>query len=181
MAVVGFSGHFVVASDAPDDWVRHQLPDGDFLAPLGPRFLAALGRRLGRRDDGVDMLLAAPGLSGTASAGEVELADHARVLRAQAHREDVRAFETAEGAATLVLGRGLARRWEVAVEVVPEVRGRGIARDALIDARRLVGSSAVLFAQTAPANAASVRALLAAGFRPVGAEVLFFSGRAPSE
>ncbi|MGH2859818.1 MAG: hypothetical protein ACRDMJ_20270 [Solirubrobacteraceae bacterium] len=76
--------------------------------------------------------------------------------------------------ATAVLGRGLAHRWEVAVEVVPQARRRGVARDALVDARRLVGPSAVVFAQTAPANAASVRALLAAGFDPIGAEVLFF-------
>ncbi len=37
-------------------------------------------------------------------------------------------------------------------------------------ARHLVPASASLWAQVAPASAASVRALLAAGYRPVGAE-----------
>jgi hypothetical protein len=175
MAVVGLSGHFVLAADAPEDWVREQLPEGDLLAPLGPRFLAALGRRLGRRDDGVDMLLAARGVAGGARVRQVEPGDHPRVLRAHAHREEVRAYEADEGQTTLVLGRGLAHRWEVAVEVVPEARCRGLARRAFMDARKLVGPSAVLFAQAAPANAASVRALLGAGFQPIAAEVLFFT------
>jgi hypothetical protein len=181
MAVVGFSGHFIVASDAPEEWVREQLPEGDLLAPLSPRFLSALGRRLGRRDDGVDMLLAAPALGGDARMRDVKPGDHPRVLRAHAHREDVRVYEPADGAATIVLGRGLAHRWEVAVEVVPDARCHGLAREVLTDARRLLGPSDVLFAQAAPANAASVRALLSAGFRPLGAEVLFFSSDRPPE
>jgi hypothetical protein len=45
---------------------------------------------------------------------------------------------------------------------------------ALVEARRLVGPGDVLFAQAAPGNAASLRALLAAGFRPIGSEALFF-------
>ena len=36
------------------------------------------------------------------------------------------------------------------------------------------GTEDVLFAQAAPGNAASLRALLSAGFRPIGSEVLFF-------
>ena len=39
-------------------------------------------------------------------------------------------------------------------------------------ARHLVPAGEPLWAQVAPANAASVRAFLAAGFTPVGAEVL---------
>ena len=39
-------------------------------------------------------------------------------------------------------------------------------------ARHLVPPGTPVWAQVAPANAASVRAFLAAGFRPVGAEVL---------
>jgi hypothetical protein len=175
MAVVGFSRHFIVAAEVPEGWVREQLREGDLAAPLGPRFLTALGSKLGRRDDGVDMLLAAPGLDGEAGLREVEPGDHPRVLRAQAHREGVVAYETTGGEVAVVLGRGLASRWEVAVEVVPDARGRSVARAVLIDARKLIRPSEVLFAQTAPANAASVRALLSAGFRPIGAEVLFFA------
>ena len=40
------------------------------------------------------------------------------------------------------------------------------------------GSSPTLFAQVAPGNAASLRAVAAAGFRPLGAEVLFHRGHA---
>jgi hypothetical protein len=86
----------------------------------------------------------------------------------------VRAFATSDAAAVVVLGRGLARRLEVAVEVDAAARDHGAGRRAPLEARRLVGPAATLFAQTAPGNAASLRALLGAGFRPVGSEALFF-------
>src|SRR5688572_13217155 len=71
MAVVGFAAHFAVAADVEEDWVRARLPPGDLHAPLSPAFLAALGERLGRRDDGLDAVLAAPGLPGAAALAEV--------------------------------------------------------------------------------------------------------------
>lgn len=179
MAVVGLTRRFVIASSAPASWVREQLPAGDLLAPMSPRFLAALGRKIARRDDGVDVLLAAPGLEGDAQLVEVERESHPRVVRAHAHRQDVRVFEDPSGAAVLITGRGLALRAEVAVEVEEIARGRGLARDALVEARRLVGPGQMLFAQTAPGNAASLRAFLSAGFRPIGSEVLFFAGEPP--
>lgn len=179
MAVVGLTGRYVVATSAPECWVREHLPSADLLAPMAPRFLAALGREIARRDDGVDVLLAAPGLEGHARLVEVQRDAHPRVVRANAHRQDVRVFEDPSGAAVLITGRGLALRAEVAVEVEDEARGRGLARDALIEARRLVGPGQALFAQTAPGNAASLRAFLAAGFRPIGSEVLFLAGDAP--
>jgi hypothetical protein len=42
---------------------------------------------------------------------------------------------------------------------------------------RLAPRGEPLFAQVAPGNAASLRAFLAAGYRPVGAEVLFLRDR----
>ena len=45
-------------------------------------------------------------------------------------------------------------------------------RAALVEARRAAGPGEVVFAQTAPGNAASLRALLAAGFAPIGGEML---------
>jgi L-amino acid N-acyltransferase YncA len=74
-----------------------------------------------------------------------------------------------------MIGRGIAGRWEVAVEVDPEHRGCGLGRTLAIAARQLVPAEAVVWAQIAPGNAASVRAFLAAGFQPVGAETLFVS------
>jgi RimJ/RimL family protein N-acetyltransferase len=47
-----------------------------------------------------------------------------------------------------------------------------VGRAAIAAARHLVPGGEPLWAQIAPGNAASVRAFLAAGFRPVGAEVL---------
>jgi GNAT superfamily N-acetyltransferase len=87
----------------------------------------------------------------------------------------VRAFAHRDGAAVVVLGRGLAGRAEVAVEVDPAARGRGAGRRALLEARRLLGPGEALFAQTAPGNAASLRGLLGAGFVPIGSEALFFA------
>jgi RimJ/RimL family protein N-acetyltransferase len=86
----------------------------------------------------------------------------------------VRAFEDASGDATVILGRGLALRLEVAIEVDPAARSRGLAALALHEARKLVPNGESLFAQTSPGNAASLRALLAAGFRPIGGEALFY-------
>jgi len=110
---------------------------------------------------------------------EVEREAHPRVVRANAHRQDVRVFEDRNAAAVVILGHGLALRTEVAVEVDEEARGRGRATAALVEARRLLRHDHVLFAQAAPGNAASVRAFLSAGFRPIGSEVLCFPGEPP--
>lgn len=179
-AVVAFTRRYFIATAAPEDWVRDHLPEGDLLAPMSPRFLTALGEKLGLRDDGVDVLLAAHGLPGTPSLRETTIDEHPRVTRANTHREHVRVFCDATGAAIVILGRGLAHRTELAVEVELQHRGRGLAAQVLLEARRLVDPHVPLFAQTAPGNAASLRALTTAGFRPIGSEVLFFSReRAP--
>jgi RimJ/RimL family protein N-acetyltransferase len=73
----------------------------------------------------------------------------------------------------LTVGRGIAGRWEAAVEVEPSARGRGLGTALARAARTFQPAGAPLWAQVAPANTASLRAFLAAGFRPVGAEVLF--------
>jgi L-amino acid N-acyltransferase YncA len=64
----------------------------------------------------------------------------------------------------------------VAVEVSPQARGRGLGRELAAAARHLVPPDAPLWAQVSPGNAASVRAFLAAGYRPVGAEALLAQG-----
>lgn len=95
----------------------------------------------------------------------------ARLERALRYRDDVRAWGVPGG--ILVLGRGVAGRWEVSVELKPEYRGQGLGRGLALAARHLVPGGAPLWAQIAPGNAASVRAFLAAGYQPAGAEALF--------
>jgi GNAT superfamily N-acetyltransferase len=170
--VIAFTAHSVVFADVTAAWVRDRLPAGDLAAPLGPEFLCPLAGRLRRRIGNVDMLTVAP-----AAAGPPELPlepvggnDHPRVRRALRFRDEVGVW--AGGGAIVMIGRGVAGRWEVAVEVKPAYQGHGVGRAAAAAARHLVPGGAPLWAQIAPGNAASVRAFLAAGFRPAGAEVL---------
>jgi RimJ/RimL family protein N-acetyltransferase len=96
--------------------------------------------------------------------------DHPRVRRARRYRPRLRIWIAGHG--VLVLGRGLAGRWEAAVEVAPGHRERGLGRALAGAARHLVPDGRPVWAQVSPGNAASVRAFLAAGYRPVGAEAL---------
>lgn len=174
MAVIAFTSHYIIASSASEDWIRAQLGRDDLLAPMSPRFLTRLADKLGRHDDGIDLLLAARGLGGRTTLRETTSEGHARVKRAHAHRDDVRVFTDPTGAATIILGRGLANRTEVAIEIEPNRRNQGIARQALTEARRIIQADQLFFAQTPPGNAASLRTFLTAGFQPIGSEVLFF-------
>jgi GNAT superfamily N-acetyltransferase len=176
--VFSMTGCAVVFADTDADWIIAQLPPGDLSAPLSARFLAALAERLGRASHSIDMIACAAALPGPPPA-DMPLAElapagthppHPRVARALRYRDDVRAWQTTGG--VVLLGRGLAGRFEVAVEVDPEHRGRGLGARLATAARQLVPAGATLWAQIAPANAASVRAFLRAGFRPVGAEAL---------
>ena len=170
--VIGFTAHAVVFADVEPGWVTAQLPPGDLSAPLSPPFLAALCQATGRSAHSIDMLCAAEPLTGQPPADlaqDTGLA-HPRIARAHAFRADVRAWRADGG--VVILGRGVARRLEVAIEVDPGYRGRGLGRLLARSARHLASADEPLWAQVAPANAASVRAFLAAGFVPVGAEAL---------
>ena len=72
----------------------------------------------------------------------------------------------------MLIGRGVASRWEVAVEVDPDRRNEGIGRCAARAARHLVPGGEPVWAQISPGNVASMRAFLAAGFVPAGGEAL---------
>lgn len=169
--VVGFTAHHVVAADVDPGWVASVLPPRSLSAPLSARFLAALADRVGAEPGAYDTVLVA-GAPPVPLAGltPVAAADSARLRRAERYRTDVRAY--AVPGAILVLGRGLAGRWEVSLEVEPAHRGRGLGRALVAAAPALVPAGAPLWAQVSPANVASLRAFLAAGYRPVAAEVL---------
>jgi GNAT superfamily N-acetyltransferase len=162
-----------VAAEVDPAWVAAQTAHDPLAAPLGARFLAALADRVGAEPGVVDAVLVAPPAAATGPDLVRAEVDHPRVARARLHRTDVRVWTTRDGAGVLVLGRGVAGRWEVSVEVDPVARGRGLGTALVAAAPALVPAGAALWAQVAPANTASLRAFLAAGYRPVGAEVLF--------
>jgi GNAT superfamily N-acetyltransferase len=175
--VLAFTAHAVVLTDEDPDWVRRALRavDCDALAaPMNPRFLAAFAERTGRTAETIDAMLVAAPLPGAAPLALEEIADagHSRVVYARGRRDEVRAW-AAEGG-VLVTGRGVGGRLEVSVEVDEEARHRGLGRALVTAARHLAPEP--LWAQVAPGNARSLRAFLAAGYRPVGSELLL---RAP--
>ena len=170
--VIGFTAHAVIFTDADPDWVRRHLPAGDLSAPLSAAFLQKLAVATGRRAGSLDMLCCATSLGGPPPLDLVPQPEstHSRVLRALNYRDEVRTWRTEGG--IVLIGRGVAGRLESAVEVDDDRRSQGLGRRLAIAARHLIPDGAVLWAQVAPANAASVRAFLSAGFTPVGAEVL---------
>ena len=106
---------------------------------------------------------------------EVAPPDHPRVERASRYRHGLRVWQTADRAGLVAVGRGLAARWEAAYEVEPRARGRGLGRRLVSAARHLVPSDAYLWLEIAPGNVTSLRTALAAGYTPVGAEVLMLA------
>ncbi len=175
-AVVVFTAHCYVAAAIEPERLRSRLRPGDPGAPTEPRFLAWLAGALDSTAGQLDAVLTAPRLDGPLPL-ELEPRDdlvaHPRVARASRYRDGIRVLADPAGSAVLALGRGLAGRWEVAFEVDPERRGRGLGRALATAARHLVPPDEPLFAQVSPGNAASLRALLAAGYTPIGSEVLF--------
>jgi GNAT superfamily N-acetyltransferase len=168
--VVGGTAWHVVAADVDPEWVAAQVTDDTIAAPLNARFLSALADVVGHEPGTLDNVLVAPPGTSDLQLIPAEV-DHPRVDRALLHRSDVRIWTTPDAAGLLTLGRGVAGRWEVSLEVDPARRGRGLGTALAGAARSLVAGP--VWAQVAPANTASLRAFLAAGYRPVGAEVLF--------
>ncbi|WP_328653484.1 GNAT family N-acetyltransferase [Micromonospora sp. NBC_00330] len=173
--VIAFTGHSVVFTDEDPQWVRRTLAtlDCDSLAAtMNPRFLGALLDRTRRSMDTIDLLTVASCLAGPPPLPLTELADadHPREVRSRRRRDDIRVWAADGG--VVVLGRGVAGRWEAAIEVDDERRHRGLGRALATAARHLVPDGRPVWAQQAAGNARSVRAFQAAGFRPVGAEAL---------
>jgi hypothetical protein len=172
-ACVEFTGHsFVLTHHGHSDVVALGADGfGGATQPDLLRWLAGPRGRIGSHD----AVLVAQGRGGGTLQERTDLDDHPRVRRARHHRRNVRVYGDQHGLVTI--GTGLVGRCEVSVElfgrdrrVLPAPPGAG---GALIDeARRLVPTNEMLWAQVAPGNAASLRAFLRCGFRPIGAEVL---------
>lgn len=174
-AILAFTAHHVLAANVDPAAVRAVLPPEDLAAPMSPRFLLWLAEQLGAAPGALDLVLAAPAAPGPPplplSTATVE---HPRVTRAQRLRHNVTVYTDPTGDGLLAVGQGLAGRWELAFEVALPRRGRGLGRALAAAARCLVPSDEPIFAQVAAGNAMSLRAILAAGYRPIGSEVLYY-------
>jgi hypothetical protein len=172
--VLAFTAHTVIFLDDDPAWIHATIAGLDcdpLAATMNPIFLAALLARTGRGTETIDLLTVASALPGPPPLPLTEQdQDHPRVRRAQSRRDDVRTWSAPGG--LLTLGRGVAGRWEVSVEVDEQLRHRGLGRALALSARHLVPAGAALWSQQAAGNARSIRAFQSAGYRPVGSELL---------
>jgi hypothetical protein len=177
--VVEFTGHAFVLTTHPSTEVVDRGANGFGGAghPDLLRWLAGPGGAIGSHD----AVLVARGTGGRTVnrlAARDDLDAHPRVVRAREHRRNVRVFGDERGLVTL--GHGLVGRMEISVELLGTATASSGAGRALIAAGLdQAPSGAVVWAQVAPGNAASLRAFLGAGFTPVAAEVLIHPHRVP--
>jgi hypothetical protein len=178
-AVVSFTGHavFAVAPDITDHRLDSLGADG-FGGAHDPRLIAALAGLDGWIDC-LDMLMA--GL-GTGRAGapprlvdRPDLASHPRAQFAATIRDHPRAlgYPSPQRSALAIISRGIAGLTELSFELEPGRRGQGGGAALAADALAALPSGQLAVAAVAPGNAASVRALLSAGFVPLGSLQLF--------
>ncbi len=175
--VISLTGYAVVFADTDPDWVTEQLPPGDLSGPLSASFLHALSERLGRQTHSVDMLTCAD-RTGRAAAADLGLTELTAERRRRAPADRPRTAPPRRRARLA----GARRRGDARPRRRRPLRGRGRGRPGLPRSRSRrpardsrpasgPGRRAAVGPDRA-GNAASVRAFLAAGFRPVGAEAL---------
>jgi len=168
-ASVEFTGHAFVLTDRDPAEVAAFGVDafGGTGSPEFLRWLAGPAGSVGSHD----AVFVARGRGGGSLPARTDLDDEPRVVRARHHRRDVRVH--GDDAGFVILGRGLVDRTELSVELLPGVPpGAGDGRRLIGQGLALVPAGDLVWAQVAPGNAASLRAFLACGFVPVGAEVL---------
>ena len=171
-AIVEFTGHAFVLGDVQMAALEETGADGFGGAghPDVLRLLAGEDGWIGCHDA---VLVRRTGHPPTEPplAVRTDLDDHPRVARAREHRRDITVYGDDTG--LVVVGRGLAGRTEMAVELLdPGAGGHGGGRQLIRRAVAALPGEGWVFAQVSPGNAASLRAFLAAGFTPIGSEVL---------
>lgn len=174
-AVVALTGHGYLCL-APGRNVPATVADlaaDAFGGVADPRVVSALaGPSAGPLDiDSLDLIVVAPARPQAAddpdlieSPGDI----HPRAAFARRLRDDVRVFTSPGIEGVLVAATGLAGLIEVSVEVPADRRSEGSGAALLRAARSLAPSGEPVVAAVAPGNVASLRALLNAGFAPVG-------------
>ena len=173
--LIAFAGHYVLAADVSASEIAARWPAGELSLPFAPASLVWLAERIGRDPFTHDVLLVAIG-DGSGAPSWLQRDDdlsHPRVDAASEFRTIESIWTTDDRSAFVMIGRGICGRWEVGYEVDPDRRGSGLGRRIVAAALGLVPPDEALWAQVAAPNAASLRSTLAAGFAPVGAEVLF--------
>jgi GNAT superfamily N-acetyltransferase len=163
-AVVSFTGHAVIATTLPLQTLLDAGADGFAGATSIPVMTRLLGE--GGTADVLDALLVARGTGGGTLPPRPDLEGHPRAGYARAWRREVRVFADDRGLVTL--SRGLGGLLEVSFEVDAASRGAGLGRQMLGEALALAPAGEPVLAAVAPGNAASLRALLAARFTPIG-------------
>jgi GNAT superfamily N-acetyltransferase len=180
-AVLSFFGHHVVASNVDAHWLA-SWTDADPFAGSNIEFLAAMAGQLQTHPGIFDAVFAATGEGRTASdVDTIELVEtpdrtHPRVVRALHYRDPatMRVLTTPAADALVLLGQGLAGRWEMAYEVEPSARGRGVGAALVTAARQLAPEGEPVYAQCSPGNVPSMRSFARdPQWRVIGSEVLF--------
>jgi hypothetical protein len=182
-AVLSFTAHavFAVAPDITDDRLAALGADG-LGGAHDPRLITALAGPDGWID-ALDVLMAG---RGTGRPGvppplvdRPDLASHSRARFAATIRDHPRVlgYPGPERSALAIVSRGIAGLTELSFELEPGRRGQGRGAGLAADALGAVPSGHLVVAAVAPGNAASVRALLSAGFVPLGSLQLFRRAR----
>jgi GNAT superfamily N-acetyltransferase len=176
-AVVAFSYYNVVATDLDPREVARHLPGDDPGAPMSAEFLAWLAGRLGTTAGMIDLVMVAPAVDAGEDLPKLirrdDLVSHPRLARSRKYRANLRCYTDSEDRALLVVGRGLAGREEMGIEVKPEFRRSGLGTLLARAAAQVASAEEPLFAQVSPGNVASIRTFLSAGYRPICSEALF--------
>jgi len=177
-AIVEFTGHSVVLGDVANAELAALGADGIGGAsrPEVKLALAGPGGWIGCHD----ALLVARGRAEPQVQPRLmerdDLERHPRVVRSREHRRDVVVLADDDGLVTV--GRGLVDRLELSVELfASSAHGASRGRHLIEAALEHVASDRFVWAQVSPGNAASLRAFLAAGFVPIGAETLIVPAR----
>ncbi|HEX7266438.1 MAG TPA: hypothetical protein VF256_03330 [Streptosporangiaceae bacterium] len=178
-AILSFTGHavFAVRPDIPDRLLAALGADG-FGGAHDPRLITALAGPDGWIDS-LDILMATRGTGRAGVAPRLidrpDLATHPRAMFAAGIRDhpQLMGYPDPHRSALAVVSRGIGGLTEVSFELEPSRRRAGggvaLARDAL----SAIPCGQLAVAAVAPGNAASVRALLSAGFVPLGSIQLF--------
>lgn len=167
-AIVAFTGHAYIAADLVRGDLEDLALDG-FGAAMSPEVMlrVADGGEVGVND----VILAARGTGAGMTVPVTSMwDDHARVRHARHLRDDVQVFGDRRGFVTV--GSGLAGRREVSIEIAETDHSAGLGRQLVSETLGAVSPDDHLFAAVAPGNARSLRSFLAAGFRPLGSEVI---------